>query len=155
MPQIRKILVPIDFSPHSAEATSWAADLARRYDATIKLVHVYQPVTMVLPEGYVLKSASALAELMHSLDQALADAKSDLERTAPGLTIDAELLQGAPFAEVVRHAREHGFDLIVLGTHGRTGLRHALLGSVAEKVVRKAPCPVLTVRLSGHTFEHP
>ncbi len=155
MPEIRRILVPTDFSPHSNEATAWAADLAARYGASIALVHVYQPVSMVLPEGFVLKSATEIADLLHSLDQALAEARSALERTAPGVAIDSTLLQGVPFAEIVRHARENGFDLIVIGTHGRTGLKHALLGSVAEKVVRKSHCPVLTVRLAGHSFEHP
>jgi len=155
MPAIRRILVPTDFSPHSNEATAWAADLAARYNAAIVLVHVYQPVSMILPEGFVLKSAEDIAELLHSLDTALAEAKAQLSRVAPGVAIDSVLLQGAPFAEIVRHARENSFDLIVIGTHGRSGLRHALLGSVAEKVVRKAPCPVLTVRLAGHEFEHP
>jgi len=155
MPEIQRILCPTDFSPHSNEATAWAADLAGRYRASITLVHVYQPVSMILPEGFVLKSADDIAELLHSLDRALAEARSELARTAPGVDIDSVLLQGAPFAEIVRHARESGCDLIVLGTHGRTGLRHALLGSVAEKVVRKAHCPVLTVRLAGHSFEHP
>jgi universal stress protein A len=155
MPEIRRILVPTDFSPHSNEATAWAADLAGRYGASIMLVHVYQPVSMILPEGFVLKSADEIATLLHSLDSALAEARAQLARIAPGVAIDSALLQGSPFAEIVRHAREGGYDLIVIGTHGRTGLRHALLGSVAEKVVRKAPCPVLTVRLAGHEFEHP
>ncbi|HWM86759.1 MAG TPA: universal stress protein, partial [Kofleriaceae bacterium] len=69
--------------------------------------------------------------------------------------VGTNISQGVPFAEVVREAREGGFDLIVMGTHGRTGLRHALIGSVAEKVVRKAPCPVLTVRPPGQEFERP
>ena len=155
MPEIQRILCPTDFSPHSNEATAWAADLAGRYGASITLVHVYQPVSMILPEGFVLKSAEDIAELLHALDQALAGARSELARVAPRVSVDSVLLQGAPFAEIVRYARENGCDLIVLGTHGRTGLRHALLGSVAEKVVRKAHCPVLTVRLAGHSFEHP
>jgi nucleotide-binding universal stress UspA family protein len=155
MPPISRILVPTDFSPNSREATAWAADLAGRYRASITLVHVYQPVSMILPEGFVLKSAEDIAELLASLNAALAEAKDQLAAAAPGLEVDATLLQGAPFAEIVRHARENGFDLIVVGTHGRTGLKHALLGSVAEKVVRKAHCPVLTVRLAGHSFEHP
>jgi nucleotide-binding universal stress UspA family protein len=155
MAHIRKILVPIDFSPHSNEAVAWAADLARRFDAGITLAHVYQPVSLILPEGYVLKSATAIAELTQALDSALAQARRDLESTSPGIRIDTVLLQGAPFAEIVRHAREGSFDLVVVGTHGRTGLKPALLGSVAEKVVRKSPCPVLTVRLQGQTFEHP
>ena len=62
---------------------------------------------------------------------------------------------GTPFVEIVRHAKENDVDLIVMGTHGRTGLVHALIGSVAEKVVRKAPCPVLTVRPEGHQFIMP
>ena len=155
MPEIRRILVPTDFSPHSSEATAWAADLAGRYGAAITLVHVYQPVSMILPEGFVLKSADEIAGLLHSLDQALLEARGELARIAPDVSVDSVLLQGAPFAEIVRHAREKSFDLIVIGTHGRTGLKHALLGSVAEKVVRKSHCPVLTVRLAGHQFEHP
>ncbi|HEU5060048.1 MAG TPA: universal stress protein [Kofleriaceae bacterium] len=155
MPAIERILVPTDFSPHSAEATAWAAELAGRFGASITLVHVFQPVSMILPEGFVLKSADEIASLMSSLDAALVQARNQLASLAPRVSIDSVLLEGAPFAEIVRHARENGFDLIVLGTHGRSGLRHALLGSVAEKVVRKAPCPVLTVRLAGHDFEHP
>lgn len=155
MPAIQRILVPTDFSPHSNEATAWAAELAGRFGAAITLVHVYQPVSMILPEGFVLKSAEEIASLMSSLDAALAEARDQLAAAAPQVKVDSTLLEGAPFAEIVRHAREKGFDLIVIGTHGRTGLRHALLGSVAEKVVRKASCPVLTVRLEGHTFEHP
>ena len=154
MPALRKILVPIDFSAHSADATAWAADLARRYDASVTLVHVYQPVSMALPEGYVLMSANALADLLTELDAALAQARKDLEATER-VTAETMLLQGVPFAEIVQFARDGHYDLIVMGTHGRTGFKHALLGSVAEKVVRKAPCPVLTIRAAGHTFEHP
>jgi nucleotide-binding universal stress UspA family protein len=154
MRAIQKILVPIDFSPHAAEATAWAADLARRYDASLTLLHVLQPVAMALPEGYVLMSANALSDLMTELDRALARARKDVEATER-ISPETKLVQGAPFAEIVQFARDGGFDLIVMGTHGRTGLKHALLGSVTEKVVRKAPCPVLTVRLSGHDFVHP
>jgi nucleotide-binding universal stress UspA family protein len=66
-----------------------------------------------------------------------------------------EVQSGPPFVEIVRYAKEHDVDLIVMGTHGRTGIAHALIGSVAEKVVRKAPCPVLTVRPEGHQFVMP
>lgn len=149
---IRKILVPIDFSAHSREAQKWAADLARRYDATLTLLHVYQPISYALPEGYVLPSANLLADLEVSLGRALDEAKKELEQD---VRVDTALVQGVPFAEIVRFAREGSYDLIALSTHGRTGLRHALLGSVAEKVVRKASCPVLTVRPHGHEFERP
>ena len=106
------------------------------------------------PEGYVLPSANLLADLEVSLSKALDDAKKELDATT-GLRVDTQLMQGVPFAEIVRFAREGSYDLIVLSTHGRTGLKHALLGSVAEKVVRKAHCPVLTVRAPGLEFEHP
>jgi universal stress protein A len=154
MMKIRKILVPTDFSAHSREAQAWAVELARHYDASLTLAHVYQPISYALPEGYVLPSANLLADLEVNLGKALDDAKRQLE-TNPGLRVDTVLVQGVPFAEIVRLAREGSFDLIVLSTHGRTGLRHALLGSVAEKVVRKAPCPVLTVRPHTHEFERP
>src|SRR5690606_35700405 len=154
MRAIHKILVPTDFSAHSAEATAWAADLARRYDASLTLIHVYQPASMALPEGYVLMSPHGLADLLSELDTALDRARKDLERDER-ITPETMLLQGVPFAEIVGFARDGGYDLIVMGTHGRTGLKHALMGSVAEKVVRKAPCPVLTVRLPAQAFEHP
>ena len=149
---IRKILVPTDFSAHSKEGQGWAAELARRYEASLTLVHVYQPISYALPEGYVLPSANLLADLEVNLGRALDQAKAELERTS-GLRVDTALMQGVPFAEIIRFAREGSYDLIVLSTHGRTGLRHALLGSVAEKVVRKAPCPVLTVRPEEHQEE--
>jgi nucleotide-binding universal stress UspA family protein len=152
--QIRKILVPLDFSALSKEALLWAIDLARRYDASLTLLHVYQPISFALPEGYVLPTPSVLADLEVSLGKALDDARRDVEEKS-GMRVDTKLLQGAPFAEIVRLAREGSYDLIVLSTHGRTGIRHALLGSVAEKVVRKAQCPVLTVRPPGHEFERP
>lgn len=155
MHPIRKILVPVDFSANAKEALAWAADLARRYDAAVTLAHVYQPISMTLPDGFVLSSAPALVDLLNQLDRALADARRDLTDVAPGIKVDTQLLQGVPFAEIVRFAREGGYDLVVMGTHGRTGLKHALLGSVAEKVVRKAPCPVLTIRTAEHKFEHP
>jgi len=145
---IRKILVPTDFSAHSKEAQAWAAELARRYESSLTLVHVYQPISYALPEGYVLPSANLLADLEVNLGRALDDAKKELEASS-GLRVDNALMQGVPFAEIIRFAREGSYDLIVLSTHGRTGLRHVLLGSVAEKVVRKAPCPVLTVRPHG------
>lgn len=151
---IRKILVPTDFSAHSKEAQAWAVELARRYEASLTLIHVYQPISYALPEGYVLPSANLLADLEVSLGRALDGAKQALEASS-GLRVDNALMQGVPYVEIVRFAREGSYDLIVLSTHGRTGLRHVLLGSVAEKVVRKAPCPVLTVRPRGQTFERP
>lgn len=155
MKAIRKILVPIDFSPNAGEATEWATELARRYDASLTILHVVQPVSYAVPEGYIAPSPTVLAEMMTDLGQSLEAAKKKIEASAPGVPVITELIQGVPFAEIVQFAREGDFDLMVMGTHGRTGLKHALLGSVAEKVARKAPCAVLTVRMREHRFEHP
>jgi len=154
MMNISKILVPLDFSARSRQAQSWAIDLAKRFQGSLTLLHVYQPISYALPEGYVLPSANLLADLEVTLGRALDDAKKQIEADH-GLRVDTALVQGVPFATIVAFARDGAFDLIVLSTHGRTGLRHALLGSVAEKVVRKAPCPVLTVRPHGQDFERP
>jgi len=107
-----------------------------------------------LPEGYVLASSETVAEILSKTQQAMNEARS--RALAQGITsVDIVMSEGAPFSEIVRAAREHGSDLIVIATHGRTGLKHALLGSVTEKVVRKAPCAVLTVRDSEQEFVRP
>ncbi|TVL94946.1 MAG: universal stress protein, partial [Candidatus Kuenenia stuttgartiensis] len=81
--------------------------------------------------------------------------KSVNEETQGKISVEAIVVQGVPFAEIIRTAKECNTDLIVLGTHGRTGLAHVVMGSVAEKVVRKAPCPVLTIRHPEHDFVSP
>jgi nucleotide-binding universal stress UspA family protein len=150
----KKILVPVDFSPHSHEALRVAAELSSLYGAPLTVVSVFQPMIYPLPEGMIAMPADTVARAMTDLTMALARA-GEQASTAGGVGVETQLLQGAPFTEIVRAAREGGFDLIVMGTHGRTGLQHALLGSVAEKVVRKAPCAVLAVRMPSHRFEHP
>jgi len=148
MKPFRKILVPVDFSGHSSDAIECAADLSRRYEASVTLVHAYQIVEYAFPEGYLLQKASdqsgAMAVHAHKLEAAQAQA-------AGALRVESKLLQGTAAAEIVRFAEETQQDLIVMGTHGRTGFKHALLGSVAEHVVRTAPCPVLTVRSVGRS----
>lgn len=144
--KVRRILVPVDFSEHTSDVLAWAGDVARRYDASITIVHVYQTLELVIPDGVILQSASSLVDLMRHLGAALDDARQRLEVSAPGIPVKTELRHGVPFVEIVQCAREGDFDLVVIGTHGRTGIQHALVGSVAEKVVRKAPCPVLVAR---------
>jgi len=145
MTPFRKILVPVDFSVHASEAIRAAADLAKRYDAALTLVHVYETVAYALPDGFVLFTGSQLADMLSEFEKRLAAAKRDAE--AAGATrVEVKQLQGAAAVEIVEFAKENGFDLIVMGTHGRRGLQHALMGSVAERVVRTAPCPVLTLK---------
>jgi nucleotide-binding universal stress UspA family protein len=94
------------------------------------------------------------------VEQFLAAAREALDRAIhrlnrPGLTVQPEVGEGVPAEEIIRVARERDVDLIVMGTHGHTGLAHVLLGSICDKVVRRAPCPVLTVRHPEHEFVHP
>jgi nucleotide-binding universal stress UspA family protein len=151
----RKILVPTDFSPHSAEALRVAIDLSKSFDAAVQILAVYQPpIVPLVPEGAIFPLPVDVAADVARVNTKLLELAKQAEQ-AGAKKVTTALRQGVPFAEIIAEAREGEFDLITMGTHGRTGLRHALLGSVAEKVVRKAPCAVLSVRLSGHTFEHP
>jgi nucleotide-binding universal stress UspA family protein len=146
--RVRKILCPVDFSAPSQEALHYAADLAQQFGAELTLLHVYQVPGYAFPEGVVMAAPEVLADLLASIDRALAEARTEAAGRGAARVATATA-QGAPWTEIVRVAAEGGHDLIVLGTHGRTGIKHALLGSVAERVIRKAPCPVLTVRPTG------
>jgi nucleotide-binding universal stress UspA family protein len=148
MKPIKKILVPVDFSAHSAEALRLAADLARRYAASVDLVHVFFTMTYGTPEGYVIPTAEQLELVMKELESQLRAAKQiALDAGAPSAT--TTLLQGRPATAILDFATASECDLIVMGTHGRTGVKRLVIGSVAEHVVRAAPCPVLTVRASA------
>lgn len=145
MKPFKKILVPTDFSPHSLEAVRTGVDLARRYEGSLTLVHVYDPVAYALPEGYVLFTPPQFEKLIAALEQQLEGSKQ-VAREAGAAEVETRLLQGFPAGEIVDFAASAGIDLIVMGTHGRTGAKHLFLGSVAERVVRTAPCPVLTLK---------
>jgi len=149
MTEFRNILVPYDFSPHARAALSTAVALAQRLGAQLHLIHVVQSPSFVY--GYGAYGAAAapppvdMATLregaMQSL-QAVADGVEDLPKQ-PAIHV----VEGTSTAEMIREeAEELGADLIVMGTHGRTGLAHVFLGSVAERTLRRAPCPVLTVQ---------
>jgi len=145
MKPFQKILVPVDFSPHSAQAIRTAAELSARFDASVTLIHVQEPLDYALPEGYVVLTAAQIDSLTAELAKLLAVAKSDAE-AAGARGVATRQLNGIASLSIVEFAKSEPFDLIVMGTHGRTGLRHALMGSVAERVLRTAPCPVLTVK---------
>lgn len=145
MKLFQKILVATDFSPHAEAALGLACELAKTCDASLCLVHAYDLVPYTLPEGMPLYDAGTLARLREDLARQLAGQREQAVK-AGVKEIEVSLVQGNAAQEITRLAAE-GFSLIVLGTHGRTGIAHLLLGSVAERVVRKAPCPVITVPL--------
>jgi nucleotide-binding universal stress UspA family protein len=155
MIDLHRILVPTDFSKWSRNALTYGVAFAEKFGAEIHLLHVVQDLALFIPEAVMMAPPMA-----PPVEQFISSARAALERVVqdlalPALRIVPEVAEGVPFTEIVRCAREKDIDLIVMGTHGHTGLAHMLLGSVAEKVVRKAPCPVLTVRHPEHEFVHP
>lgn len=141
----KKILCPVDFSDGSRSSMDMAVKLAIEANAGLVLAHVWYPPVVFASEPIGLP-ASMVSDLVATTERNLAGWKKEAESLgAPKVT--TVFLQGAPWHELVAHAKsDPDIDLIVIGTHGRTGLKHALLGSVAEKVVRHARCPVLVVR---------
>jgi nucleotide-binding universal stress UspA family protein len=145
MTPFKKILVPTDFSNCSEQAVRMAADLAQRYDAELCLANVYEPIDYALPTGYPVFLPGQLESLLAEHEKLLGRAVREAE-AAGAPRVQSRQLRGVTASELVDFATQGSFDLIVMGTHGRTGLAHALLGSVTEKVIRRAPCPVLTIR---------
>ncbi len=145
----KRICCPVDFSDASRAAMEVAGDLARRCGADLVLLHAYPVPGYTFPDGSVVASPKMMQELAEQAERHLTAWRADAERLlgAPRVTIEKAV--GEPAAEIVAFAKRAGIDLLVLGTHGRTGLEHALMGSVAERVVRKARSPVLTVRPPG------
>jgi len=152
MPSIQRILVPVDFSDCARAALDYARFVADRFGATIDVLHVVEPPAAVVPAMATLEGGVSLpispvdrTHAARELEQWITDARRGTEtRVRPRLD------SGDAHSTILRLAAEEPFDLIIMGTHGRTGLGHLLLGSVAEKVVRRAPCPVLTVRAAEH-----
>jgi nucleotide-binding universal stress UspA family protein len=144
--KLDKILVPIDFSLASEPALEFAVEIARATCASLTLAHVYNVTPYEIPEGMPISPIVNVDGVIAEFRKLLDGAKQRVEQ-AGAAGVDTLLLQGTAHAEIVRAAKEHGYGLIVMGTHGRTGFAHMLLGSVTEKVVRKAPCPVVTVPL--------
>ncbi len=140
---IQHILVAHDFGETSQAALTYAIDLAAKLGARVTVVHAYEVPVYGFPEALAL-TADVLGRIQAAGGEAL-DGAIDRARQ-PGISIDKMLRQGPAWSEIGAAALETHADLIVIGTQGRRGLAHALLGSVAEKVVRTAPCPVLTVR---------
>jgi len=158
VPTFTKILAATDFSDDSNYALGFAEELAHKFGAELIVLHVDQPLAPVmvseLSPGLDFGAMSRIAEEQRMM------ALAELEKTSArlresGLKSRGVLKVGAPFLEIIHTAQAENFDLIVLGTHGHTGLAHVLMGSVAERVVRKSPCPVLTVRHPDRKFQHP
>ena len=139
------IVVPTDFSDHSLRALPYAVSLAEKFHARLKVVFVSEPALQVADVAWVGIDERSMSQ------EHLQEARRNLERIAldqvpTDVPVDAEVLTGDAVEAVISYARDVNADLIVMATHGRGGISHVLMGSVAEQIVRKAPCPVLTLK---------
>jgi nucleotide-binding universal stress UspA family protein len=141
---VKSILVPLDFSPSSKKALDYAVQFARQFKAKLTLLHVVEPVAT--------PDFAASFPLVMEDDKQMAAAKNELERAVKAARIPRGIVEkvlvrfGRSFHEIADAARTRKVNLIIISTHGYTGLKHALLGSTTERVVRHATCPVLVVR---------
>lgn len=146
--QIKTILFPTDFSQGARAAMDYAVSLAQDYKAKLILLYVIQDISIA--EWYIPSSISA-ADLVEDMQKS---AEKEMEKWGNEVgakvpAVERSVTRGVPFVEIIGTAKDKQADLIVIGTHGRSGIDHMLFGSTAEKVVRKSPCPVLTVRMTA------
>lgn len=152
MINIKNILCPVDHSDCSKEALKYAVSFAMKDNSKLYLLHVIDirvfdesinAMTPQIPDDETLKQLKT--KLLDCIPEEM---RGDMD-------VEALVIQGIPFVEIISTAKKNDIDMIVLGSHGRTGIAHMMMGSVSEKVVRKAPCPVLTVRKSDLKFTTP
>lgn len=153
MKTFRRILLSTDFSETAACATEMAIMMAKTFNATLDVLHVMESEIPMISDGMVYLPPNYFEELEKQAAEKLEDVIPREDRDKMAVTL--ALRSGSPFVEIIRYAREQKMDLIVMGTHGRGAVAHVLMGNVAEKVVRKANCPVLTVKHPQHEFVMP
>jgi len=153
-PDIKKVLVPIDFSDYSKSSLRYAVNFAKQFNAEIFLVYVVEPV--IYPPDFSMGQI-AIPSVNAEWDERAREELKNLAKTEipEGVKVKTILKNGKPFLEIIDTASEENIDLIIIATHGHSGVEHILFGSTAEKVVRKAPCPVLTLRepIKGFMFK--
>ncbi len=154
MIRIQRILVPVDLSEYSQHAFPYACELAGSYGATLHLLHVIDAQWVATTGGFAFPELGS--NILERLEK---DGEAGLAQLTDSIGASTEVVTnlrvGSPHVQIVQYARDEEIDLIVLATHGHGGLKHALIGSVAEKVVQMAPCPVLTVKHPEHEFVMP
>lgn len=149
--ELENILIPIDFSKNAEQTLTYALEIATRYQTKLKCLHVVEQT--VHPSFYIM-GANSIFDLMPDIKSKSVEAMKKLIRNSQKHNINVEYYveEGNPAHEVVKFAETNKIDLIVLSTHGLTGLEHFLIGSVAEKIIRRAPCPVFTVKTYGKSL---
>ncbi len=153
MGMIDKILVPIDFSDYSKNALKYAVQFAKHFNSSMYLIYVIEPV--IYPADFSMGQV-AIPSMDTNIQSRAEEELTNLAKNFvdPSIKVEIIIKTGKPFVEINETAKEKDIDLIIIATHGHTGVEHLLFGSTAEKVVRKAPCPVLTLRepIKGFQF---
>ncbi|MCK9410549.1 MAG: universal stress protein [Bacteroidetes bacterium] len=148
---LKKILVPIDFSDHSKKALRYALPFARQFNAQLELMYVVEPTIYPSDFGFGQVGFPDVEKELH--EKATQELAALIESSVPlSIRSSSVVSTGIPFVEITTYAQAEDIDLIIVATHGRTGVEHILFGSTAEKIIRKAPCPVLVVRAEEHDF---
>lgn len=152
MATVSRILVPVDLSDGSRELIDYAVRLARPFKASVEVVHAWEPPQYVAPDLLVAAPGWNSQSLEHvAVEAATKELTAQLNQgEPPGVPVSQKIVVGEAASTILDLAEQDKCDLIVMGTHGRRGLPRLLLGSVAQKVVARAPCPVLTIHLSEH-----
>jgi nucleotide-binding universal stress UspA family protein len=155
MDLIKKLLVPIDFSDYSKNALRYATQFAKQFNAKMYLIYVVEPI--IYPADFSMGQVaipSMDVDLHNRAEEELKNLASNFIDSS--LEVVTMIKTGKPFVEINETAKEVDADIIIMATHGHTGMEHLLFGSTAEKVVRKAPCPVLTLRepIKGFKFNN-
>ncbi len=139
-----KILVPIDFSEYTDDILAYAREIAQKFGSSIHLMHVIPNMDYFTPyESFI--AAENMVAVQKGIEGEVAKDMEGVAGKLTGVATTRAVRTGVAFLEIIDYVRSEEIDLIIMGTHGRGGLEHILIGSVAEKVVRKAPCPVLTI----------
>ena len=153
-PNISKVLVPIDFSDYSKSALKYAVNFVGHFKAELTLIYVVEPV--IYPPDFSMGQIAIPSVDLEMDKRAVEELNKLAQQEIPSeIKVKSVVKTGKPFLEIIETAQEEDVDLIIIATHGHTGVEHILFGSTAEKVVRKAPCPVLTLRepIKGFLFK--
>ena len=153
-PEIKKVLVPIDFSDYSKSALKYAVNFVKQFNAELILIYVVEPV--IYPPDFSMGQIAIPSVDLEMDKRAVEELTKLAQKEIPHeVKVYSVVKTGKPFIEIIETAAEENVDLIIIATHGHTGVEHILFGSTAEKVVRKAPCPVLTLRepIKGYAFK--
>ena len=150
----QKILVPLDFSEYTDEILNVAVQIAQKFGSTIHFLHVIPNMDYFTPyESFM--SAGNLVNIQREIEREVGKDMEAVAKKIQDIPVTKAIHTGVAVLEIVDYVRTERIDLVVMGTHGRGGLEHILIGSVAEKVIRKSPCPVLTIRPAGKQLPPP